>query len=281
MNRNETISILKQLELSPKKSLGQNFLIDDNVLKKIISAAKLNSDDIVLEIGAGLGALTFQLSKEVEKVYAYEIDRTLYQYLKNKFSSITNVCIINENILNANIPPHNKVVSNIPYSITGPILEKIFYNISPPIGILVIEKSLANRLFFKNNYKNFSRISINFNAFMIPAEKYPISPNAFYPSPKIELSMIKVLPREDIHPFLKSKETRNFFLDFISGIMPYKNKNLSNAILSYLKINKLIKLSKNELKDYLASISFEDKKLSQYEYDDFIILSKKFYELIT
>ncbi|TFG16757.1 MAG: ribosomal RNA small subunit methyltransferase A [Promethearchaeota archaeon] len=280
MNRNDTLSILKQLKLSPKKKLGQNFLIDENILKKIISISELTSDDIVLEIGAGLGALTFQLSTLVDKVYAYEIDKTLYQYLKTKFSSSPNIQLINEDILNANIPPHNKVVSNIPYSITGPILEKIFYKVSPPVGTLIIEKSLANRIFLKNSYKNFSRISINFNAFMIPMQKVSISPNAFYPSPKIELSMIKVLPRADIHPFLKSKETRAFFLEFISGIMPYKNKNLSNAIHSYLNTIKSDLISKNELKQYLASIDFDDIKLSQFKYDDFIVLSEKFYELL-
>jgi len=280
MNRNETISILKKLEHSPKKQLGQNFIIDENVLKKMILSAELNSDDIVLEIGAGLGALTSQLSKHVDKVYAYEIDEILYQFLKKKFASSSNIKLFNENILNADIPPHNKVVSNIPYSITGPILEKVFYKASPPTGILIIEKSLADRIFSKNNYKKFSRISVNFNTFMIPSERNPISPNTFYPSPKIELSLIKVLPKEDINPFLKSEKSRQFFLEFISGIMPYKNKNLSNAILSYINIKRVNLLSKDQLKEFLASIHFNDRKVSKYKPNDFIILSQKIFELI-
>ena len=280
MNRNETLSTLKQLKHSPKKKLGQNFLIDNNILKKVISAAELTPNDVVLEIGAGLGALTSHLGKHVKKVYAYEIDETLYQFIKNKFASSQNIEIFNVDILKADIPPHNKVVSNIPYSITGPILEKIFYSANPPTGTLIIEKSLANRIFCENNYKNFSRITVNFNAFMIPLKRTPISPNAFYPSPRIELSMINILPREDMDPFLKLEKTREFFLELISGIMPYKNKNLSNAIISYLNKKRIFSFSKDQLKEFLASIHFDDKKLFQYKYDEFIILSQKISELL-
>ena len=160
MNRNETLSILKELKHSPNKKLGQNFLIDNNVLDKIISASELKKNDVILEIGAGLGALTSELIKRVEKVYSYEIDKTLYRFLKNKFSSSSNIELFNQDILKARIPAHNKVVSNIPYSITGPILEKVFYNSSPPSGILIIEKSLANRIFVETNYKYFSRMKL-------------------------------------------------------------------------------------------------------------------------
>ena len=279
MNRHETLSILKELKHSPNKKLGQNFLIDNNVLDKIISASELKKNDIILEIGAGLGALTSELIKRVEKVYSYEIDKTLYRFLKNKFSSASNLELFNQDILKARIPAHNKVVSNIPYSITGPILEKVFYNSSPPSGILIIEKSLANRIFVETNYKYFSRISVNFNAFMKPSHKFSISPNSFYPSPKIELSMITVYPREDLNPFLKSEEGRTFFLNFVRGIMPYKNKNLSNAILSYLNNRKASHLSKKDIKQYLDSINFDDMKLSSYNYDDFIALSEAFHKI--
>jgi 16S rRNA (adenine1518-N6/adenine1519-N6)-dimethyltransferase len=280
MNRNEAISILKQLKHSPIKRLGQNFLIDNNVLKKIISAAQLTTDDIVLEIGPGLGALTSQLLKKAKKVYAYEIDKLLYQYLEKKFLPSDKIEIINDDILKAAIPPHNKVVSNIPYSITGPIFEKIFYTTSPPSGTLIIEESLAQRIFSINNYKTFSRISVTFNAFMIPLEKTHISPKAFFPSPKINLSLINVLPKENINPFLESEESRNFFLEFISGIMPYKNKNLSNAILLYLNNIRNCLISKSQLKEFLVTIHFDDTKLFKYEYDDFVILSQKIYELL-
>ncbi len=280
MNRNETLSILKELKHSPKKKLGQNFLIDKNVLDKIISASELKKNDIVLEIGAGLGALTSELIKRAEKVYSYEIDKNLYRYLKDKFSSSSNLELFNQDILKADIPPYNKVISNIPYSITGPILEKVFYNSSPPYGVLIIEKSLADRIFAKSNYKYFSRISVSFNAFMKPLAKFSISPNSFYPTPKIELSMITVHPREDLDPFLKSEQGRAFFLKFIGGIMPYKNKNLSNAIVSYLNTKKESQFSKKDIIQYLNSINFDDAKLSNYDYNNFITLSEAFHKLL-
>jgi 16S rRNA (adenine1518-N6/adenine1519-N6)-dimethyltransferase len=280
MNRHETLSVLKRLNISPKKKLGQNFLVDENILKKILSAAQITKDDIILEIGAGLGALTSKLIERAKKVYAYELDETLYRFLKDKFASFSNIHLFNEDILSADLPHHNKVVSNIPYTITGPILEKVFYNAFPPSGTIIIEKSLADRIFSQKTYKNFSRISINFNAFMIPTQKISISPNAFFPSPKIELSMIKAVPKKKINPFLQSERTRTFFLNFASGIMPYKNKNLSNAIYSYLNTTKSRKLTKGELKQYLASINFIDTKLNRYGYEDFIVLSEKFYEFL-
>ncbi len=280
MNRNETIHILKKLNITPKKNLGQNFLIDEHILHKIISVSEITKNDIILEIGAGLGILTTELSIRAKEVYSYEIDTILFQYLQTKFSNTPNVKLFNENILNATLAPHNKVVSNIPYSITGPILEKVFFTDHPPSGIMIIEKNLAERIFTKNTYKTFSRISVNFNAFMKPSIKESISPHSFYPVPKIELSMIKAFPKEKIDSFLKLKEGRSFFLKFIAGIMPYKNKNLSNAINSYLHTIKSITISKNELIHYLKINNIQDLKLSNYTYDDFIKLSKKIYDLL-
>jgi 16S rRNA (adenine1518-N6/adenine1519-N6)-dimethyltransferase len=280
MNRNEIIQIFNNLSIKIKKNLGQNFLIDKNVLDNLISVSNLSENDIVLEIGAGLGALTSRLREKAKKIYCYEIDEKLYQYLKKKFISSPNIELLNQDILSAELPYHNKIVSNIPYSITGPILEKIFYRKSPPVGVLIIEKSIADRLFTKDNYKTFSRISVTFNAFMNPTLKKSVSPNCFYPSPKIELSMIRAEPKDPINPFLRLEEGRNFFLKFVAGIMPYKNKNLSNSIFTYLKNSRLGKISKKDLKIYLKSKNFDDAKLFNYDYEDFVILSENIYKLI-
>ena len=122
MNLTETRLILNTIGVIPNKSLGQNFLTDRNILIKMLNEAEISKEETVLEIGAGLGALTTELEKRVKKVYAYEIDKILYQYLKEKFSISTNVEIINADALKSNIPPHDKIVANIPYTITGPIL---------------------------------------------------------------------------------------------------------------------------------------------------------------
>ncbi|MFX1311619.1 MAG: ribosomal RNA small subunit methyltransferase A, partial [Promethearchaeota archaeon] len=147
MNYTEVKLILGKLNLRPKKYLGQNFLIDNSILEKIIVLSGVSKEDTVLEIGPGLGALTEPLIKKAKKVYAIEIDSNLYKYLSEKFSIYNNCEIINDDILKIDIPPHNKVISNIPYTITGPILEKLFFNQDPPQGILIIEKNIVNRIF--------------------------------------------------------------------------------------------------------------------------------------
>ncbi|MFX0026001.1 MAG: 16S rRNA (adenine(1518)-N(6)/adenine(1519)-N(6))-dimethyltransferase RsmA [Candidatus Hermodarchaeota archaeon] len=270
MNKKEVQFILRHLNFTPKKKFGQNFLINSKVLRKIISEANLNENDIVVEIGAGLGALTSELILNAKKVYSYEINSTLFQYLLEKFSDFSNIELINQDILKIQIPYHNKAVSNIPYTLTGPIFEKIFYNEQPPEGVFIIEKSIADRIFLSGTYKDFSRITVTFNAFMKPLKKQIISSNCFYPSPKIELALIKVIPREKVNPFLVNKENINFFLRFIAGIMPYKNKNLVNALALYFKNNSSFHFTKIELLEFLKEFNIQNKKLFQFNADDLI-----------
>jgi 16S rRNA (adenine1518-N6/adenine1519-N6)-dimethyltransferase len=160
MNKKDVQLVLNRLDVKPKKNWGQNFLIDNNIASKIISESDISSQDTILEIGPGLGALTEDLIKSAKKVYLIEKEPKFCYYLSDKFSTRDNVEIINDDILKVDIPPHDKVVSNIPYTITGAILEKVFYKQNPPMGVISIEKNIAERIFLSNNYKKFSRISL-------------------------------------------------------------------------------------------------------------------------
>ncbi|MFX0105223.1 MAG: 16S rRNA (adenine(1518)-N(6)/adenine(1519)-N(6))-dimethyltransferase RsmA [Candidatus Hodarchaeota archaeon] len=277
MNIREVKLILNQLNLNPNKQLGQNFLIDKNIVNKIISISEIFKNDVILEIGSGLGALTKDLAKLAKKVYAVEIDYRLCTYLEEKFSIIDNIEIIQGDVLEIEIPSYNKVISNIPYKITGPILEKVFYKEKPPLGVLTIETSIANRIFFTGNYKNFSRITVGVNAFMNPILKSSISRKSFYPNPKIALSLIKLIPRDYIDPFIMNTNSMDFFLKFIAGIMPYKNKNIVNAIDLFFKTNKIKKYSKERILTILNKSNYENKKLFSFKINDFIEISKLFY----
>lgn len=271
--------ILNKLGVSPDRRLGQNFLIDNNIIKKIITKSELLKDDIILEIGPGLGALTEKLVEKVKKVYAIEIDPRLCSYLEKKFLEYDNIDIINADILNLDLPFHNKVVSNIPYSITGPIFEKIFYNSNPPEGIMIIEKKIVDRIFYDGNYENFSRITVSFNAFMKLKNNFFVSRNCFFPIPNIDLSLIKISPREEINQFLLNDDNKNFFLKFIAGIMPYKNKNLLNALELFLKNNKLIKFNKLRINQILQTNKYNNIKVFKLKIEEFIELSKLFSNL--
>ncbi|MFX1256587.1 MAG: 16S rRNA (adenine(1518)-N(6)/adenine(1519)-N(6))-dimethyltransferase RsmA [Promethearchaeota archaeon] len=279
MNIKEVKYILKELKIRPKQRLGQNFLIDKNIANKIIFESDLSKDDIILEIGPGLGALTKLLVKNAKKVYAIEIDSQFCKYLSEKFSKYGNIEIINANILTTDLPYHNKVVSNIPYSITGPLLEKVFFTKNPPHGILTVEKSIADRIFFNGNYKKFSRITVSLNSFMKPIAKFKISRNSFYPVPNIDLALIKIKPIKDIAPFLLDHDKKKYFLRFLADIMPYKNKDLVNALKMYLKKNNIFNVKNPEILQILRKKDFDNKKLFSFKIEDFVELSELFFNL--
>ncbi|MHA1467231.1 MAG: 16S rRNA (adenine(1518)-N(6)/adenine(1519)-N(6))-dimethyltransferase RsmA [Promethearchaeota archaeon] len=277
MNKSEVLYLLKQLGIRPNKDLGQNFLINKKTVSKIILESNIKITQSILEIGPGLGALTEDLVKKSNPIYAYEIDSVLFSYLSNKFSSYENLKLYNEDILKVKLPSTNIIISNIPYSITGPIFEKVFYNSQPPRGALIIENSIAERLFNRNNYKSFSRITVTFNAFMIPVKKFKISRFDFFPPPNIDLSLVIVEPRKAIDQLLLSDDGRTFFLKFVAGIMPYKNKNMVNALKYFLKNDKTFNHSKQHIEDFLRENQLKNDKVALYSVDEIVELSRKFY----
>ncbi|MFX1377524.1 MAG: 16S rRNA (adenine(1518)-N(6)/adenine(1519)-N(6))-dimethyltransferase RsmA [Promethearchaeota archaeon] len=277
MNNKEVQLILKQLNIKPSKKLGQNFIIDSNTINKIINVSEISQNDVILEIGPGLGGITGELVNIAKKIYAIEIDHRLYSYLNDKFSVYNNVEIIQGDILKVEVPNHNKVISNIPYTITGPIMEKMFFRRFSNVGILVIEKSIADRIVLLTDYKNFSRISVSVNTFMKPILKLDISRNSFYPIPKIALSLIKLIPRDDINHSFLDKEFTEFFLRFISGIMPYKNRNIANAIELFFKTQKNVQFIKEDILMILQNNNIDNKKVFTFDIDDYTKISKLFY----
>ena len=187
--------------------------------------------------------------------------------------------IINGDVLTADLPFHNKVISNIPYTITGPILEKIFFINEPPEGIMIIEKKIAKRIFSKGNYKNFSRITIGVTSFMNPIFMQDISPYSFYPTPKIEVSLIKIVPKENINQFLLEESKKKFFLKFIAGIMPFKNKKMSNALKLFFKNNKIRNFEKETIIELLNRTDLDDNKVFSFKVEDLIQISKLIFNI--
>jgi len=277
MNKSDIQLILNQLKIDPKKYLGQNFLYDHNTIDKIIREAEISENDVILEIGPGLGALTEKLLAQAKKVYAIEIQKEFCSFLTEKFANIPNLEIIHGDILKINLPCHNKVVSNIPYSITGPILEKIFFKEEPSKGILTVETKIAERIFSTRGYNNLSRVTISVNSFMDPIRKMKISPKGFFPEPKIKLSLIKLHPKKHLDSFLKDGITRRFYLNLIRGIMPYKNKDIINALELYIKNTEALNLNKEELSEILFQENYANNKLFQFKTKDFINIAKKIY----
>ena len=280
MNKRNIQLILEDLNVKPNKKLGQNFLVNKNIALKVISESNISGNDVILEIESGLGALTEELAKLHNKIYSYEIDFKLFQYLTKKFPKNKNLMFYNEDILKADIPSHSLVISNIPYSITGAIIEKVFYNKNPPRGALIIEESIAERIFFKNEYKKFSRITVSFNAFMEPVKKYKISRFNFIPTPKIDMALIIVKPKDDIDQFLLTDKGRKFYLKFVAGVMPYKNKNIINALSLFVKNEDIGNFSKNDIYNFINGTKNLNRKIAQLKVDEIVLLSKSIFALL-
>lgn len=278
MSLKETVSLLKKLDIKPSKNLGQNFLVSKSVLQKMLLMSNLSSLDIVLEVGAGLGILTKELLKTVRKVISYEIDKKLYKYLSQKLSIYDNLELINEDVLISEIPHHDKVVSNIPYTISGPLLEKLFYNPQSTPGTLIIEKSISERLRSYKDYRNYSRISVTFNTFMDLKETIEISRNSFFPVPKINLSLINIAPKLRFHPFFLSIENRQFFIKFIAGLTQYKNKLISNAIALFIKNEGSFTPSKQDVIHLLENMGIIDNKLFMFDTNTLVGICEKIFQ---
>lgn len=263
--------ILKRLNIIPKKRLGQNFLTDKNIANRLILEAKLSKNhDEILEIGAGLGGLTFILIQNAKKVHAVEYDFKLYNFLKKYVSNKENLNLIYGDFLKIEIPFYNKVVSNIPYTMTGPIISKILMKDEIPEVYMIIEERLAKRIVAKPNDKNYSRLSVSVNTFVKPTIIKEVPPHCFYPVPKIKLAMIKLIPHQKIDIFLKDKNNRKSYLDLLRGIFPYKNKNISKALYLYLRI---FKVGRNEIYNLLED-NQKEKKVRAFSKDDLLKIAK-------
>ena len=207
--------------IKPKKSLGQNFLTDKNVLQKISHTVKINNDTEILEIGPGTGNLTEHLLKrKPKKITLVEKDIGLSKLLKIKFGESIN--IINEDFLNfskCNSLGKNLVIfGNLPFNISSQILVKLIINkdeLEFKKIVFMFQKELADRILSKQNSKNYGRLAILTNWKFKIDKIIDISPNSFYPKPKVKSSLLLFAPRKKIFQFKKPENleyiTRVFF----------------------------------------------------------------------
>lgn len=202
-----TWDILKQYKIAPKKSLGQNFLMDTNILRKIIAGADLGENDGVIEIGPGIGALTEQLAKKVNKVVAIEIDRTLLPVLQETLGAYPHVEIVHADVLKTDL--HQlivekfsevtsiSVVANLPYYVTTPILMKLLEEHLPLKNIVVmIQKEVAERIAASPGNKDYGSLSIAARYYAEPEIVGKVPPSVFVPQPNVESAVLKLQVRQ-------------------------------------------------------------------------------------
>ena len=210
------------MEFKIKKSLGQNFLTDKNIIKSIVNIGYIENSDVILEVGPGTGNLTeFIFKKNPKQIYAIEKDYNLVNFLNEKFEG--KIKIINEDILNFKINNISNekfiIYGNLPYNISTQILAQWIVD-QQQFGsikklILMFQKEVANRIIAKINSKNYGRLSIISNWKLNIKKEFDINPKSFFPKPKVDSTLLSFVPRKDFFHIKKpanlEKITRIFF----------------------------------------------------------------------
>ena len=201
-NPKRTIEVLQKYEFVFQKKFGQNFLIDTHVLDKIINAAEITKEDFVLEIGPGIGTMTQYLACAAREVYAVEIDKALIPILEDTLQDYDNVTVLNEDILKVDIrklaEEHNqgkpiKVVANLPYYITTPIIMGLFEEHVPIESITVmVQKEVADRMQVGPGTKDYGALSLAVQYYAEPYIVANVPPNCFMPRPKVGSAVIRL-----------------------------------------------------------------------------------------
>lgn len=240
----KTIEIIKKYDFVFQKKFGQNFLIDGRVLDKIIDAAQIGPDDCVLEIGPGIGTMTSRLAQEAGKVIAVEIDKNLIPILTEVLSDYDNIQILNEDILKVDIPAlvekENggkpiKVVANLPYYITTPIIMGLFESNVPIENITVmVQKEVAVRMQVGPGTKDYGALSLAVQYYADPYIVANVPPNCFIPRPKVGSAVIR-LTRHEKKPVEVKDEV--FLFRLIRAAFNQRRKTLQNALHNMAELN--------------------------------------------
>lgn len=243
-NPQNTIEILKKYNFTFQKKFGQNFLIDTHVLDKIIAAAEITKDDFVLEIGPGIGTMTQYLAQAAGKVAAVEIDKALIPILGDTLSAYDNVMIINEDVLKVDIQKlveeENggrpvKVVANLPYYITTPIIMGLFEKHVPIESITVmVQKEVADRMQVGPGTKDYGALSLAVQYYASPYIVANVPPNCFMPRPKVGSAVIRLTRHQN--PPVTAKDEKLMFR-IIRASFNQRRKTLANGLKNSQELN--------------------------------------------
>lgn len=252
-----TKDILNENGIKLNRNLGQNYLIDKNKRDQIIDFGNITKDDVVLEIGTGIGTLTIELAKRAKKVIAIEQDSNICEILAKRLEkeNIDNVELINDDALKVDFAPFNKIISNLPYQISSPITFK-FLDYDFDLAILMYQKEFAQRMNGEVGSKNYSRLSAMLY-FKCDVEKMTdVSCESFIPKPQIDSTVVKLTPKENTI----AEEDFKTYSKFTKALFQHRNKKIRNALIDSRHV--ISNIDKKVLKKRLNAI--EDEKLIDY-----------------
>lgn len=241
MNKNtisgRTSAIMKKFDIRPSKRFGQNFLIDEGILRGIVAAADVTKEDMVLEIGPGTGSMTSLLCENAREVCAVEIDKKLIPALKDSLKEYDNLTIINEDILKTDISAVAeeknsgkplKVVANLPYYITTPIITGLLESKAPIISLTVmVQKEVADRMISPPGKKTYGALSLAVQYYTEAKKVLDVPPSSFIPNPKVSSAVMNLTLRET--PPVNVRD-EGFMFDIIRASFNQRRKTLVNGL---------------------------------------------------
>ena len=278
MTKEQVKKIIEQNDIIVKKQYGQNFLLDDNILKNIVKSSELKKDTNVIEIGPGLGFLTNYLQQATTNVLCYEIDEQMVEHL-NELNY--NISIINDDFLKRNLNKDFKnifdnsnnitLVANLPYYITTPILLKVLEETTRIDKMIVMmQTEVAKRLCGKPSTKDYNALSVLIQYFTNSRIIFNVSPKSFFPEPNVESSVVMIEKKEE--PLLEV-ENLDFFLKFNRNIFAQRRKTLYNNIQKAYNYDKgLIKkiIKENNLDESVRSEELDVSQIVKLANDFYI-----------
>lgn len=260
-NAARTKEVLARYNMSAKKKFGQNFLIDSHVLEGIVEAAGVTDDDLVLEIGPGIGSLTQYLAESAGKVIAVEIDKTLLPVLADTLSEYNNVTVINEDILKVDldeIVSENggrpiKVVANLPYYITTPIIMKLFESRARIESITVmVQKEVADRMAAGPGGKDYGSLSLAVGYYAKAVTVMDVPPSSFIPQPNVGSAVVNLSRYAE--PRVNVQDEKRLF-EIVRTAFNQRRKTLSNSLSN----NPALRVSRQEVVDALVKMGVDEK----------------------
>jgi 16S rRNA (adenine1518-N6/adenine1519-N6)-dimethyltransferase len=290
MHNDEINALITDLGIRPNSKLGQVFLANEKVVKNQIEFAKLNKNDVVLEIGPGLGILTTKLASVAKKVVAVELDKKLYKFLKKIVPD--NVDLILGDVLKLDLPDFNKVVANIPYQISSPLIFKLItYNFD--LAVLMFQSEFAMKLIpswkeneipkkykrllkhLKQSPKHNSRLTIMTAYYFDVTYLASVPRTSFFPVPKIDSAIIQLKPKHD-KPLAQNEKV---FKEMVRIVFSERRKMIKNSILNHFNTLKLVynmgKMDKTTQRAIVDKLSFQNRRPEELTLEDFVRLSNE------
>jgi 16S rRNA (adenine1518-N6/adenine1519-N6)-dimethyltransferase len=255
--------LLRTHRIHPKKSLGQNFMIEPTFFRSMADRVSLGKSDAVLDIGAGLGFLTRFLAYRCKSVLAVETDKAIASVLREQLAGVSNVQVIEGNVLKTEVPAFNKVVSIPPYNISSHLMLWLF-NKQLDSALLILQREFADRLVASVGTEDYGWLTVltHYHAEVELSEKVPKS--AFYPQPEVDSIITCLIPRKH-KPFVLENEAA--FRRIVQSLFTQRNRKVRNAVLPYLKGT--CALPKEKAARTAETLPFHDKRVRELTPENF------------